>query len=438
LEALVLLLGEFLFALFGGLFLLTAQFVGGLIFFVLELAFMLMASAGETKVKTPAFKKPAWKIPKWLKTSQKIIGGFLILTLICAFVINSFFFEATLQKIAEVVGNKTDIHLTFAEANGSFFSGHVELKKASIVRTSHESSNFDFTVDRLNIDLAVMQILRNPTRIEIFEIESLSGSVEHKRSKDDKSSKPQKAEPIKPRRSFEIKTLLLSDVDLTITDNTQPDEPFIFPVTVTHLEANPLRSSHALFDLLFRANAGGSLANRPFTISTTILPDGRDTSWRVNDLPIELLSHYVGGVFKYIKTGVIDIEVDDQWRKAQQTEIDTHWKLTLKGVTAEAPENAGKWTKALAGATVKYINENGEHLPLSVGFTMNEDEFKGAASLEAAGLWKVFTGAIIKELSSQLNIESTELKEAAKTEFNKFVNFLDEKRKKPADSDSGD
>lgn len=282
-----------------------------------------------------------------------------------------------------------------------------------------------------------MQILTAPTVIDVLEIESLSGSVEHRRTNNAaKRANPRKAEPVKSRRSFVIETLRLSEVELTITDHTQPDQPFAFPVTISSLEAIPLRSSHALFDLLFRANAEGALANQPFSISTTVLPDGRDTSWRVYDLPIELLSNYVGGVFKYIKTGVIDIEVDDQWRKARKTEIDTHWKLTLKGVTAEAPENTGRWTRALADASVKYINDNGEHLPLCVDFTMNEDEFKGAASLEAAGLWNALTGACIKELSSKLNVEPGELKTAAKTGFSKFVNFLDEKRTKPDPSDA--
>lgn len=303
------------------------------------------------------------------------------------------------------------------------------------MRMGHKSSNFYFTVERLNIDVAVMQVLKTPTLIEVLEIESLHGRVEHRRSESADKSESREVRSVKPRRSFVIESLMLSDVDLNVTDNTDQDDPFVFPVTVSRLEAKPLRSSFAVFDLLFRSNAAGTLAGQPFTISTSIIPNGRDTSWRVNNLPIELLSNYVGGVFKYIKTGVIDVEVDDQWRKTRQTEIDTHWKLTLKGVTAEAPTTTGKWTKAFADAAVKHINENGDHLPLSVDFTMNEDEFKGAASLEAAGLWKAFTEAVVKEISKELNIETDDIKEAAKTGFNKLVNFLDEKRKKPEATD---
>lgn len=67
---------------------------------------------------------------------------------------------------------------------------------------------------------------------------------------------------------------------------------------------------------------------------------------------------------------------------------------------------------------------------------MNEDQFEGAASLEAAGLWKTFTSALIKEFSSQLNMEPEEIKDTAKTGFNRFINFLDEQRKKSAVPDS--
>lgn len=56
LEALVSLFGEFLFTLFGGLFLLIAQLVGGAITFILELVFVLMPSARRAATKTPGFK----------------------------------------------------------------------------------------------------------------------------------------------------------------------------------------------------------------------------------------------------------------------------------------------------------------------------------------------------------------------------------------------
>lgn len=438
-EALVLLLGDFLFALFGGLFLLVAQLLGGLITFILELLFWFCpSSAGRAEAKPIEFKKTIRKRPLWLRVSQKVVVGLFILTAASAVVINHFFFEVTLRKIAGVVGRKTDIHLSFSEASGSFFSGHIELIQASVVRTGHQRSNFDIAIDRLKIELVVTQILKSPTMIELLEIESLSGSMELNRENTGGSSESRTSETIKPRRSFVIETLRLRDVALTIADNTNPDQLVAFPITVSMLEAIPLRSSYALFDLLFRANAEGSLAGQPFAISTSLQPNGRDTSWKIHDLPIELLSNYVGGIFKYIKTGVIDIEVDDQWRKARQTEIDTHWKLTLKGVTAEAPENLGRWTKTFADAAVKYINENGEILPLSLDFTMNEEEFKGAASLETVGLWNAFAEAFIKEISSQLKIETSDLKEAAKTGFNKFVHFLDEKRKKPDAADSNE
>jgi hypothetical protein len=88
----------------------------------------------------------------------------------------------------------------------------------------------------------------------------------------------------KEKRKFTITKLQVSNLEVTYADHTRK-RPLVVPVTLTSFTSAPLRSSWAVFDVLFRSNASGTIAGRPLRIWGAI-PSGtsmacRSTSSRI-------------------------------------------------------------------------------------------------------------------------------------------------------------
>lgn len=434
-EALVLLFGEFLFFLFGGLLVIMAE--GVLLLFSSAFYWFGWRAKNRREDQDPIDAPPVpvekplvikRKLPKWMAVAQRGLIIVLAITLVAAFLINTIFFESALRKITEAVGKRTGLELTFADATGSFLPGHMQLSDVVLQKGRGSGSCIDFSIKKMAVKFNLFALLGTTAEIDFLEIEELRGIF----SRTYNPSAAEEASPAKrveARKRFIIETLRMSKSSLVVVDESREGKACTLPITIDQLDVIPLRSSFAVFDILFRANAHGTLSGQPFSIQTQLVTGGRSTKWHAENLPVELLSHYIGRPFNLLQQGVVDVDVEDSWSLGRQTDIDTHWKLEFRDVVAAVPENTEPWANVAAEPVVDYINTHGVHLPISFDFTMNENEFRGAASLHASGLFKEISRAFIKEMARRLDIYSGELKDGVSSGFSRFKSFLDEKRK---------
>ncbi len=85
--------------------------------------------------------------------------------------------------------------------------------------------------------------------------------------------------------------------------------------------------------------------------------------------------------------GVVDVYVEDNWRRDGQLEIDMDWKLGFRNIEVQAPDTAGVMTRLATGPIVDFVNSHDGEFPFEFQMTVNESQFEYRSSLEAAGLW---------------------------------------------------
>lgn len=438
-EALVILFGEFLFALFGALIALCGQLLLLVIGAVLEsVAFLFGRSlkGGEKRAPVSSLSHMAQRAGPGLKIAVRTLGVVTAVAVLLAVLVNTVWFEPSFRWLAKRVSARTGIELSFAGVQGSYFSGKMELNQLKVHRAGDPSLNFDFAVQDLKVALSPMRVLERPVRLDSLVLNHVRGTVQRIQQAPPAREKGHAdilvAIQLKPRRSFQIDRLNITDGKLHIQDQ-QADDVLDVELVVDSLESAPLRADYAAFDLLFRSSATGSLQNRPFSVQTSLQDGGQSTSWKAEGLPVSIPRHFIGGLFKCVIAGTVDVDVTDYWKLGDATEIDMAWSMTFRQVEAELPEDLSKFEAKLAGAAVKYINENGEELPLAFGLRINEEEFKGSASLKASGLFTAVSEALLKEVAVRLGQERQDVKESFSSGFKKFQRFLDDKRKNPAE-----
>ena len=146
------------------------------------------------------------------------------------------------------------------------------------------------------------------------------------------------------------------------------------------------------------------------------------------DLP--LFGAVAGGPFAWMTEGTVDIDVLDTWKMGETVEIDMDWKMVLHDVRAKVPSDTGALTKVVAVPIVAYLNASSKELPISFGMTMNQDEFSGRYSLEAAGLWRAAADAMARKLSDLSGSTVDTIKATGKKAVDAFKGFMEGRRKK--------
>jgi hypothetical protein len=226
-----------------------------------------------------------------------------------------------------------------------------------------------------------------------------------------------------------VQQLAIEDAQLTWHDVTQPNRPIHLDIEVDSLETAPFRSQWAAFDVLFRTSARGRIAGGPFQISTREVPDGRETRWNAQSLPVSIASAYLGGPFSWITEGMLDVDVVDRWSiPEEQLDIEMDWKLVLKDIQADVPDDAAGPVKAVAVPVVNYLNEHPREVPLEFSVTINRGEFSGRMSPPLEFLMQVLGDAATNELSDRLGIAKQAIRDAGRGAWEGVKDFLDGRR----------
>lgn len=431
-ELLVILLGEFLFFPFIGAIVFIVNFLlflPGLIldFWVFYPTWKEHRHQGTRSVRKAYKRKIFFPFRFILK-----ISTYLLLLL---FFINLFFFEPSLRFIAGQIEKKNGIEVSFSSAEGDLFSGRATFHELKIKRHNQPKTDFDLSARHVVLDIDMFSIASSPIKIETLHVEGIEGDV---RSKDappamapapPPSQGPSPTSPapekLKAKKPFVIQDLALKGIKLRLHKGTH--EPLL--LSLSSMDSKPLRSQYAIFDTFFRSNISGDLDGHEIMITSREAGQGRETHWRLDDFPVKVIGQFIDKApLNWFKDGTLDVTVEDQWAYGDHAEIAMDWSLIFNAVKLEAPENTSLTQRALAAPFVHYINGKDGPLDLSFTLVMNEDQFDGSASLDAAGLWDILVDTMSKKLAQMSGQKKDAIKEGVKDTVDSFKSFLNKKR----------
>jgi len=415
LEALLLIFGEMIFALLAPLVALVVEVIGAIVAAILSLL--------PTRRTEPTTGGGA------ANRVLIVFLGFVVVTFCALFVANTFYFADSVRAVFGVLERRAGIETSCADIDGSVFSGRISLGDCTVVRKDHVRSEFQLDLDKADFDVRLSSLF-GTAEIETAHVTGLAGIV--KRHPVD--ADPDGDETVeKPRRSFVIRDLRIEDVNLELSGVNKDGGAFELPVRIDTATSAPLRSRLALFDILFRSNASGKIAGAEFEVKTGGDPGGRQTAWRATEVPVASFGAMVGGALSWFQEGVVDVYVEDKWRRDGQLEIDMDWRLAFRDIEVKAPEHAGLMTKLATVPIVAYVNSYDGEFPLEFELVINENQFDYKSSLAATGLWTAVGESINKVLAAfGVNVEESasetgdKLKEGAKSVLDRLRKPKDE------------
>lgn len=415
-EALILIFGELVFAILAPFVILVADLIG------LVLGLTISFGTGR-KAEQVATSRAA-------RVIALVLIGVAILTLTAIWIVNSFFFDHSVRYVFGMAQERSGIVTTCEEIDGSLFTGRVDLGNCTIRRPTHPASSFDLSLDNVELDLRVTSLL-GTARIDVAHVAGLEGWIASNRGQ---VSGPGTADPVeKPRRGFVVHQLDISRVNIQLSGINADGNSFELPIEIQQIKSQPLRSRLALFDILFRSNAAGSIAGAPFELSTAIIENGRETAWRAERIPVAEFGAMTGGALSWFSSGSVDIAVDDKWQRRDSLSIDMSWRLEFEDVEVKAPPGTGSFARMASEPLTRYVNGLGGRFPLEFQMVVNENQFEYKSSLAAAGVWSA-VGEAVNKVLGEFGIDLEKAAETGKAIKEGAKSVLDRLRK-PNDDD---
>lgn len=386
-------------------------------------AFIALLLIDLASLLLPRFMKgvaEAFKARAWLRWVRRSFLGLLALVALGVLLLNTLLFEPSLRWIFSRVRARTGVALTFASASGNFFSGVATFKDLAVRRDGDPRSNFDLRAKEVRLDIRMSSALRRQIAFESLTISGLEGTY------DRVSPHGQRTRG----HDFVVDRLVLENSSVRYRDRPLDEKVAEVTIVFERLECAPFSRRQAVFDVLFRSTAQGTIDGAPFTIRTESVEGGRKTFWKGHDLPLRFLAEYAGGGFAWFRSGTAEVDVVDSWKDDESREIESRWKLRLKAFTAEVPAGMTGWKRPIAEAVVAYLNRHPVVLPLEFDLTINKESFEGATSVEATGLLVAMGEALAKKMAELAGLPAEKIKELGRRSLEAFREALDRWRKK--------
>jgi len=381
---------------------------------------------------TPKRGTPRWV--RWLVIASLSLLG---LTIAAALVINAWFVDDLLRWALARQERHSGVHVECEKISASLWSGRYELSGVRVTRSNHPAGEIDLSARSVTVTLPVWSAWKRTVPIRSLGVDGLRGRYHLGRPVERKGSQPEDAPgrrsspdlERKPARHFEIDTLEITDLAVEVADDPRR-KPLALPITIAHMTSSPLRSDWALFDILFRSNADGSLFGRPFKISSSGDDAGRVTAWSASDLPVEALNATIGGPFSLITQGRCDVQVTDRWRLGADHVIEMDWKIILHDLHCEVPAELTGIRRTMAIAVVAMLNANPKQVPLGFTLHIDRNRFEGTTTLEAAGLWQAVDEALMRKLAEMTGLAPEKIDQFQKDAADAAKGLLDRWRKR--------
>ncbi|UYV37685.1 hypothetical protein N4R57_00755 [Rhodobacteraceae bacterium D3-12] len=203
-----------------------------------------------------------------------------------------------------------------------------------------------------------------------------------------------KPKPKTKKRAFRINELSVSDVALEIRPEGKP----AYPVTIKMAEVAPLRSSLALFDLLFRSNMSAEIAGQSIEVATRKTSErGRETLWRMRDVEADKLRQILPRApLTWLEGGRVDVAVTDSWDLSDER-IEMDWRVTMAGMAVKVPKGAGATQKLLGAALAGVVKAKGGDADFHYRLMLDEGEVSALRSGDLDAFWDVVLSGFLKD-----------------------------------------
>lgn len=423
-EALVILLAEFLLAPIIVCVAVVGNVFAAFVVFIIQAFFWMFGMHSISEDTRPIASHKSIGSLKWVKRTALILLAIIVSALLT---VNFVFFEPTAKWLVANVAQKTGIELYVGKISGNIFTGAVNFIDLKINRVSDEKSNFDLTVKKASIDINIWSLVFRPITLETIVVENVEGKIKQPETKPKSPrSSADSTQKIKNKRTFIVEDLKLSDIDVALSKgNNTPIAVYLQEVT-----SAPFRSNYAIFDVFFRSNVSGSINGHEIRVSTEVIESGRVTKWDIDELPVATVSSFVTKPpIGWFKNGTIDIEVEDKWQLDQKADIEMDWRFRMQDVRVRVPSNAGLVERTLATPIASYINAKDEGIDLKFSLIMNEEQFENASSLDASGIWDALVKSMASAIGAHTGNKTEDVKQGIGNAAKGFKGFLDKKRK---------
>ena len=438
-EALVILLAEFLIVLLIPALIVAAQVAVLLLSLLLDLVVLLcfgrrrvVPSSTGTPVGPP---KRSWKntVQSWGAAAWRIRKAALIglaLTVGVLGLANTVFFEPTVRLLLVMVGQRTGTELEFKSVSGNLFAGRFAFEELSARRISDTKSSFDLRVRGFSMHLDLMTLLAPPIIFNTLSAHTVTGTFRQPERTAGGNGRGNSGERLEVKRKFRVENLILKDVNVALSRG----EAAAVAVSLESVASAPFHSNFAVFDTLFRSNVIGQIDGHDISISMRRTDGGRVTQWRMFDIPAASVSRFVTRPpIGWLREGVLNVSVDDRWELGERAAIDMDWNIRLESVHAEAGEAAGAIERALAVPIVSYINSRQGNLDLRFRVVMDESKFENAASLDTRALWDEVLQSMASSIAIGAGEETKNVRQHLDKAVEGFEGFLDRRRKPPGE-----
>ncbi|HWE19510.1 MAG TPA: hypothetical protein VG758_20380 [Hyphomicrobiaceae bacterium] len=438
-EALVILLAEFLVAFVVPAIVLAVEIVTILIGLLIELATWLLFAKrrAASPLRTIASTVSAWRgkatvgrFERWGGivrpiTAVAFVG--LVLTISGLVLVNTLFFEPTMRQVVGFVAKRTGTELDFKSVSGNLFTGRFAFENVSARRVSDTKASFDLKVGGLIGEIDLRTLLIGPISFGRLSVDTVSGTfrVQEKRGTGDNVLDDGR---VRTKRRFRIEDLTLRDVNVALSKGDGAP----VALSLKAVTSMPLRSNFAAFDLLFRSNVVGQIDGHDIFISVRNTDGGRLTQWRMPDLPIASVSRFVTKPpIGWLREGTLNVSVDDRWVLARRAEIDMDWDIRMRGARAGPRKGASMLQQTFALPIIAYINSKNGNIDLRFKLVMNESQFEDLVSPDAGDLWNTLVRSMSKAITTGTGTTTEEAERGINTAVKGFKGLLDKVRKPP-------
>ena len=428
-EEMVILLAEFIstpILMFGAViieFIISVFWIIGVVFGTLFWMLTGKNHEGSKKYKTPSkhistftniSASPKIKLVLQAVKRVALVGFVFIIAILC--IINFAFFAPSIRWVAGNVSTATGIEIEFSAVDGNIFTGHINFTNLKVKQIKENKTNFDLTLENAEIDLDVPSLLLRPIIFEKMNISGVSGNIKQPPKSNITNQHNNTKEPKKTRhkRDFIIDDLKFNNINASLTKGENP------PVNILleNIISQPFRSNYAIFDIFFRSNITGKIDGHAVSISTEKTGSGRKTRWTIESLPVKTVSNFVDKApISWLQDGIIDIAVEDEWQLGKAPDINMDWQFNMHDMRVAVPENSAKLEQIIAIPIANYINSREGDVNLRLKFTMNEKQFEGVTSLDAAGLWDALIIGITKSIPKNSVLQAPEVKKKIRDEL---------------------
>ena len=309
-------------------------------------------------------------------------------------VLNTFFFSQVVDWSLSRIYKKNKIKIEYTSASGNLFTGKINFDGLRITRSNNDYTNFDLKIKQAKLNVHYFSFINKPIRFKYVTVENVRGEMIRVKTK-----------PwyLRKKNNFIIDSFSVRDAKLKLTSQYLKTEKKSIDIVIKRCETSPLRRKYVVLDLFFKSNLEGTINGQSVKISSKRDNGNRRTIWKIKNLDVSTLRVIVNRRLQWLKSGTLFVDVDNTWKRDTASAFDSRWRFRISNPVAEIPENTSKFKALLLKPVVKYLDSGKEEYDLSFTLKLEDEKFKGHASLDAANLWKsVFTGLTKKVAKSSI------------------------------------